>query len=78
MTTIECTVSEFNAAFVRFNDEIGNKNNSQDSIGNLWKGLVLHYLGMQDATDGDVERSAIFLNVAHHGGNIPRMGFNGT
>lgn len=64
MSTIECTREEFNQAFIMFHKEIGIISNSQESIGNLWKGLVLHYLGMQNASDRDIELSATMLKVA--------------
>ncbi len=67
MATITCTWEEFCKAFCDFNDAIGNTNNTQDGIGNLWKGLVLHYFGVQDITDEQIERAVVMLNVAHHG-----------
>lgn len=67
MATIECTYDEFCSAWHMFRDEISKRSNSQDSIGNLWKGLVLHYMGIRDITDEQLERAASMLKVAHYG-----------
>lgn len=56
-----------NRAFGRFLSEIGNKNHSQESIKNLYKGLVLHYLGLQNPTDEMIEKYSMLLEVATQG-----------
>jgi len=63
MTTIPCNLSQFNKACSKFMREIGNKNNTQESISGLYKGLTLHYLGLQDLTDDEVETAAIIFKV---------------
>lgn len=67
MSTLKCTLSEFNQAFVQFHKEIGNKNNSQASIANMHKCLTLMYFGLEDVTEEEVERCAVTLQVATHG-----------
>ena len=64
MTTIKCTREEFNQAFVEFRKQIGITSNTQDQIGNMYKGLVLHYLGIQDIDDDEVDKCAEWLKVA--------------
>lgn len=67
MATIECTKQEFFAAFRMFKDEISKKSQTQDAIGNLWKGLVLHYLGLNaDTTESEVEFCASLIEAAGH------------
>lgn len=67
MSTIPCTIEQFNKAFCEFNEAAGLKTNTQDGIANMHKGLVLHYLGIEKATDEDIERSARCLHIATSG-----------
>ena len=67
MSTIPCTVEEFNAAFCQFHDAIGFTHHSQEGIANMHKCLVLHYLGIEGATDEEIEKCATWLMVATNG-----------
>lgn len=64
MATFPCSIEEFNIAFCAFNAAIGNKSNTQEGIANMYKGLQLHYLGLQNVTDEEIERCAVILEVA--------------
>lgn len=64
MATIPCTVAEFNAAFCEFHKAIGDRSNTQAGIANMYKCLVLHYLGTQDATDEEIKATARTLELA--------------
>lgn len=62
--TIPCTVKEFNAAFCQFFRAIGDKSNSQEGIANMYKCLVLHYLGIQTPTEAELQCAANVLETA--------------
>ena len=64
MSTFTCSIEEFNEAFTKFFREIGDKSNSQESIGNMYKALTLMYLGIQNPTDEQLERAAMILECA--------------
>lgn len=64
MSTIPCTIPEFNSALSFFLTEIKNLSNNQDSIGNLWKGLLLHYMGINEHTDEEIQRCAAWIQYA--------------
>ncbi len=67
MSAIPCTIEQFNQAFCEFHREIGDKSHTQDEISNMHKGLVLHYLGIQDASEHQMERAAECLKIATSG-----------
>lgn len=64
MSTFPCTVKEYNAAFCQFFKAIGDKSNTQEGIANMYKGLQLHYLGLINPTDEELESAACALQVA--------------
>ena len=63
MATIPCDLKTFNAACAKFMREIGNKANTQESISGLYKGLTLHYLGLQNVTKDELENAAMLFQV---------------
>lgn len=67
MSTIPCTIEQFNKAVCDFNEAAGLKTNTQDGIANMHKCLVLHYLGIENATTEEIETSAIWLEIAQNG-----------
>lgn len=67
MSTIEGTVAEFNKDFCTFQEAIGDKRNSNESIRQGFKVLGLRYLGLTGATPDEVERCAMTLNMAASG-----------
>lgn len=65
MSTIPYTINEFNKALsFFFLKEITKADNSQESIGNCWKGLLIHYMGLFEVTDDEIERCSIWIKVA--------------
>ena len=67
MATLPCTVDEFNQGFVEFHNAIGFKNNTQDGIANMYKGLCLMYLGLINPTEEELENAARLIDIASHG-----------
>ena len=61
--TFPCTVKEFNATAGKFFRAVTDPSNTQEGIANMYKGLVLHYLGIQNPTDEELERAATVLEV---------------
>ena len=65
--TKQWAVADFNIAFCEFQKAIGFKNNTQDGIANMHKCLSLHYLGLQNVTQEEVEKCATWLEIATKG-----------
>lgn len=66
MTTIVCTKEDFYKAYHDFRKVMCSTRSTQDMVGNGWKGLVLHYFGMQEVTDADIERCAMLIEATGH------------
>lgn len=67
MATIPCTTLQMSKAWCKFNTAIGDKSYSQESIACLHKGMVLHYLGLIDPTDAQLEIWSTAVDVATKG-----------
>lgn len=61
MSTITCTVAEFNKAVLDFRKVTCSTKSTQTDVALAHKCLVLHYLGCEFPTDEDLDRSAMFL-----------------
>jgi hypothetical protein len=67
MSTFPCSVKEFNAQFCNFQKISGDKTKTQDQVALAYKCLALHYLGVQNATEKEIEACAMYLEIASVG-----------
>ena len=63
MSTIVCTVKEFNKAVMDFRKVMCSTASTQDEVALAHKCLVLHYFGCEFPTDEDLETAAMFLET---------------
>lgn len=64
MSTIQCTVPEFNAQVAKFMKVSGSKSYSQDEVAAAHKCMTLHYFGADFPDQQSLEQGAMFLEVA--------------
>lgn len=64
MSTIECTKQEYYKAWHDFRRVQGSTESTQEEVALAHKCLVLHYIGMQDVTQEEIESCATFLEIA--------------
>ena len=64
MATFPCSAVDFKKAFCEFQAAIETKNSTQEGIANMHKCLVLHYIGLENVTDDELDSCASWLRVA--------------
>jgi len=67
MQIFECDFEQFDVAYKQFTIAIGDATNTQDGIGNMYRGLVLHFLGLRCSSEQYCQAGDMLASAIHEG-----------